>query len=300
MRIKSLAAKQASRRSSRVSAVSVDKEVSPPSSDAHAATSTSTALDDIEGGAHEASEDGEEEEGSDETTTGAGQHGDRGESGATTTTLRERALADELSSLSAAHASLSASMRAVTQECADLKSLTASLQDENESFQMLLSEQTFSKDFGKPGAAGGVLRRASIWTTDGIAENEDDERSSSDEEQDMDTASSRDVFEDAGDDVDVDQLVLESRGTGAPHSGALSSAPATPERPRRRASKARSSSGGEQAPQGALVDLAAELEAAQDAPDGEEQDERRKRAARQKRRIRSAAIPTDVEGVCLF
>lgn len=223
--------------------------------------------------------------------------------GATSTELALRA---QLDTLSTAHTSLSHTLRALQTEMADLKRVYQDLQEENESYEILLGERTLSGEVSRT----ELFRKSFQWGESGIdgeegvaaysgafgfaggleavgEEAEDAELglSSDDEEDDEDATDA------TGKDSDeVEKVLLESKGTGEADSVAV----ATDSGRKRR--KSRRSMQGSVSGAGGL-DLAAELEAAQKVDEMDEVDlarqkqreERRKKRAEEKEQKRKAA-----------
>ncbi|KAI5480396.1 hypothetical protein MNV49_000971 [Pseudohyphozyma bogoriensis] len=166
----------------------------------------------------------------------------------TAPTANELALQDQLATLTTAHTSLSTTLRALQTELSELKRVYQDLQEENESYEILLGEKTLN------GTVQGTefFRRNSLWNEDGMlpggglpsvgedsGEEEEEEESGSEEESEVE-------------DEDIEKVLLESQGTGSPNSGAVAAGTTGG---RRNTRKPKSSGGG--------LDLAAELEAAQ-------------------------------------
>ncbi|GAA6063970.1 hypothetical protein JCM10212_004780 [Sporobolomyces blumeae] len=258
-------------------------------------------------------------------------------------TATELALREQLDSLTTAHSSLTSTLRTLQTEMMDLKRVYQDLQEENESYEILLGEKTlsgevtgtdfFRKSFswgesGEAAANGGGAHGG--WSGFGFqggleAVGEEDLEDVSDEDDD---ASSTDGGTSDGqgggrDSEDVEKILLESKGTGSLHAGAVSAQ--DPSRRRRSSRRSRSialahakrdslaSSASGMGGLGGGLDLAAELEAAQkdeelDEIDQErkrekderrakrkEEKERKKREARAARRDGSQSMPVGIE-----
>ncbi|BGO98591.1 hypothetical protein RTBOTA2_003103 [Rhodotorula toruloides] len=212
--------------------------------------------------------------------------------GATSTELALRA---QLDTLSTAHSSLSHTLRALQTEMADLKRVYQDLQEENESYEILLGERTLSGEVSRT----ELFRKSFQWGESGIEgegenaaysgafgfaggleavgeEAEDAELMlSCDEEDDEDATGA------TGKDSDeVEKVLLESKGTGTADSVAV----ATDSGRKRR--KSRRSMQGSVSGAGGL-DLAAELEAAQKVDEMDEVDLERQKQREQRRKKRA-------------
>ncbi|GAA5927802.1 uncharacterized protein JCM15063_005998 [Sporobolomyces koalae] len=245
----------------------------------------------------------------------------------------ERALRAQLDSLSTAHGSLTTTLRTLQTEMTDLKRVYQDLQEENESYQILLGEKTlsgevtgtdfFRKSFSwgadvglespnnsnaltggfQPGWSGfgfqGGLEAVGEEDLDEIHESDSSESSDPDEDED-----------------DIEKILLESQGTGTVNSGAVSAqSPKTRRASRRTRSIALAHAKRDSSSVPALggLDLAAELEAAQhdqtlDEVEIErkrekedrknkkrEERERKKREARGAKRDGSQSMPIGIE-----
>lgn len=210
----------------------------------------------------------------------------------------ELALQDQLASLTTAHSSLTHTLRALQVELSDLKRVYQDLQEENESYEVLLGERTLNGE-----VRGSALFRQSFHWTDNaddgvesalnfgftggleaVGEEDVEELSSEEDSSEEDEGLIREA--DEMDEDEVERVLLESQGVGSESSGAVS-AGRTPRQGRRRSQLRRQrqqSSTGE----GGGMDLAAELEAA--SVDQDEQDRLdRKKAKKEARRQASMA-----------
>ncbi|GEM08376.1 hypothetical protein Rt10032_c05g2393 [Rhodotorula toruloides] len=225
-------------------------------------------------------------------------------SGASTST--EVALRAQLDTLTTAHSSLSHTLRALQTEMADLKRVYQDLQEENESYEILLGERTLSGEVSRT----ELFRKSFQWGESGI-EGEGETAAYSGafgfaggleavgeeaEEAELMLSSDEDEGEDeqtdaTGKDSDeVEKVLLESKGTGTADSVAV------PTESGRKRRKSRRSMQGSVSGVGGL-DLAAELEAAQKVDEMDEVDlerqkqreERRKKRMEEKEQKRQAA-----------
>lgn len=175
----------------------------------------------------------------------------------------ELALQDQLVSLTTAHSSLTNTLRTLQTEMADLKRVYQDLQEENESYEILLGEKTLNGEvrgtelfrqsfhWGESGEDGPPQGLGFLGGLEAVEEDD-----FSDLEGD---------FEDESGDEDDVERILEAKGTGSPDEGAV--AAGSEKRRGSKAKKARPSGG---------LDLAAELEAAQmDDTEAEEKEKRR-------------------------
>ncbi|GAA5889770.1 hypothetical protein JCM5296_002337 [Sporobolomyces johnsonii] len=211
-------------------------------------------------------------------------------------TATELALRAQLDSLSTAHTSLTTTLRTLQTEMADLKRVYQDLQEENESYEILLGEKTLSgevtgSDFfrrsftwGESGAEGPA---AGGWSGVGfeggleaVGEEELEDEDDS-EEEDSEGSDSDDVVgnkvavEDDGEgSEDIEAILLESKGTGSLNSGAVSATSPNPSRRRSRRQQSISIANAPHkkhaslpsagmVPSSSGLDLAAELEMAQ-------------------------------------
>lgn len=232
-------------------------------------------------------------------------------------TAQELALQDQLESLTTAHTSLTTTLRALQVEMTDLKRVYRNLQEENESYEVLLGEKTLNGDV----RGSDLFRRSFQWGEVGA----DGEEGDGDEgehafgflgglhpvgesnEEDYELSSEGEDEDERADEVDPNEL--RSPGTGSVHSGAVSvgNTPASPRQNRRRkslqsrggAGKSPRVSGDKKSPgkmaagsSAGGLDLAAELEAAEDGVDsaGEEIERRRAAKLEKKRRASKAAL----------
>ncbi|GAA5833063.1 hypothetical protein JCM5353_006762 [Sporobolomyces roseus] len=252
-----------------------------------------------------------------------------------TPTPNEISLRAQLDSLSTAHTSLTTTLRTLQTEMTDLKRVYQDLQEENESYEILLGEKTlsgevtgtdfFRKSFswgeggnvGSPngGVQGGWSGFGFQGGLEAVGEGEEDGLESEEEEY-SDSSDEEDGEE------DIEKILLESKGTGSVNSGAVSAQSPTRKRRSSRRSKSialahakRDSSAG--VGLGGGLDLAAELEMAQ--KEGEldeveiekkrekeekrlrkkEERERKKREARAARRDGSQSMPVGIEDLHL-
>ncbi|SCV70879.1 BQ2448_3641 [Microbotryum intermedium] len=198
-------------------------------------------------------------------------------------TANELALQEQLATLSTAHESLTVTLRTVQHELTDLKRVYQDLQEENESYEILLGEKTlngevrdtdlFKRSFQWEEAGGSTPLSEGLGFLGGLESVGEEEDISDDDEEDSEE---REL-----DDDEVELALLEAQGTGSPNSGAVQ----TKGRSRRRTKKRPSVESGA----GGGLDLAAELEMAQ-AVDQEE--EERKAAKLERRRASEARKAT--------
>ncbi|GAA5986470.1 hypothetical protein JCM10908_003766 [Rhodotorula pacifica] len=215
-------------------------------------------------------------------------------------TATELSLISQLESLTTAHDSLASSYRTLQTEMTDLKRVFQDLQEENESYEILLGERTLSGEvrdsqlFRSSAAwitsvSGGPGTEPLLSTLEERDEEEGDARASANEGVDSDG----DDSSDDGDD-DLERVLLESRGIGSPVSGAVAADPPSATRRPRPARSPRPETNG--AAHNGGLDLAAELKAAQqdDGLDEEEaerqreKEERRRRKRAERARLRKA------------
>lgn len=233
-------------------------------------------------------------------------------------TPNELALQDQLASLSTAHDSLTATLRTLQTEMADLKRVYQNVQEENESYEILLGEKTLNGEV----RGSDLFRRSFQWgdagedldehraghsfgflgglDTVGESNENDYELSSEGEEEDEDDATKYDAEEDDDDDPikaksaggEIQDILLDSRGTGSPRAGVVATNEPSPRRGgARRASKKRPPINSDVPKSGSGLDLAAELEAAQaDNGSADEVTEQTKATKFDKRRASKAAL----------
>ncbi|BGP31250.1 hypothetical protein JCM10296v2_003014 [Rhodotorula toruloides] len=214
--------------------------------------------------------------------------------GASTST--ELALRAQLDTLSTAHSSLSHTLRALQTEMADLKRVYQDLQEENESYEILLGERTlsgevsrtelFRKSFqwgesGIEGEEGVVAYSGAFGFAGGLEavgeEAEDGELMLSSDEEDDD----EDATDATGKDSDeVEKVLLESKGTGLAESIAVVTDSGRKRRKSRRSMQGSVSGAGG-------LDLAAELEAAQKVDEMDEVDLERQKQREERRKKRT-------------
>lgn len=160
----------------------------------------------------------------------------------------------------------------------DLKRVYQDLQEENESYEILLGERTLNGEvrgtelfrqsfqWGESGEEGPAHGLGFLGGLEAVGEGDEDDFSDLEGESDED-------------EDDVDRILLESKGVGSPNEGAVSAGAST-RRGSRQASKKKRPSGG--------LDLAAELEAAQMEDSDAEEKERKKQAKLERRRASQA------------
>lgn len=182
-------------------------------------------------------------------------------------------LRSHFDSLSTSYDSLSSTLRTLQVELTDIKRVNINLMEQNESYEILLSEKTFSGEL----MGHGVFKNS--WASDGLSIGdlqiplEDVEEANEEDEGDYDDEES---FSDAGnfedDDEAVERVLLESQGMGSRNAGAVQAAPSAA-RPRKKK---------ESPVPGPGLNLAAELDRAKEMED-EEEVERRQRKIRRKK-----------------
>lgn len=204
-------------------------------------------------------------------------------------TPAELALQDQLVSLTTAHDSLSSTLRTLQTEMSDLKRVYQDLQEENESYEILLGEKTLNGEvrgselfrqsfhWGESGEDGPAQGLGFLGGLEAVGEGDEDDFSDLEGEDDYDT----------GEEDDVDRILLESRGVGSPNSGAV--AAGTSSRRNSRQTKKKRPSGG--------LDLAAELEAAQMEDSEAEEIKRKKQAKLERRRASQARRQSAAQGM---
>ncbi|KAK4698848.1 hypothetical protein P7C70_g7423, partial [Phenoliferia sp. Uapishka_3] len=184
--------------------------------------------------------------------------------------LSEIALQDQLVSLTTAHSSLTSTMRTLQVELSELKRVYQDLQEENESYEILLGEKTLNGEV----RGTDLFRRSSLWmeesgtsprVLDMVEEDEHDDEGAEGE------GSDEEEEDEEEEEMDVEAVLLETQGIGSKNSGAVS-AGATEGTKRKRPVK--SSGGG--------LDLAAELEAAQMVQEDEPE---KKKKSKKKRTV---------------
>ncbi|GAA6016061.1 hypothetical protein JCM10207_004428 [Rhodosporidiobolus poonsookiae] len=254
----------------------------------------------------------------------------------------ELSLRAQLDSLTTAHASLTTTLRALQTEMGDLKRVYRDLQEENESYEILLGEKTlsgeltgsdlFRKSFqwgeggaGAPGAGGGGGQwNAAFGFAGGLeAVGEEDGEdafgqrgglagelgelpSSSDDGDSASDASDSDRDDDDDDEAhhsagSVEQVLLESEGTGRADSGAVAAQSSPLRRKSRRTDSLAIANGARRTSAGSLdgldlggavgalggpgggLDLGAELEKAREEEEMDVVQERKKRERDERR-----------------
>ncbi|GAA5919438.1 hypothetical protein JCM1841_002390 [Sporobolomyces salmonicolor] len=233
-------------------------------------------------------------------------------------TATELALRAQLDSLSTAHTSLTTTLRTLQTEMTDLKRVYQDLQEENESYEILLGEKTLSgevtaSDFFRRsytwGDSGGNSSAAGGWSGFGFeggleAVGEEELEDGDDSEEDSEGSDSdgavgeKVTVEDDGEgSEDIEAILLESKGTGSLNSGAVSATSPNPSRrrSRRQASiavanaphkKHTSLPSAGMVPSSSGLDLAAELEMAQKTEEMDEVDQEQKREREERRKRR--------------
>ncbi|GAA5970673.1 hypothetical protein JCM3765_005263 [Sporobolomyces pararoseus] len=222
----------------------------------------------------------------------------------------ELSLQSQLDTLQTAHSSLSTSLRTLQTEMTDLKRVYKDLQEENESYEILLGEKTLSgevtgTDFFRKsfswgeggtldgGGGGGVDgRNGNAWTGFGFQgglEAVGEEDGDLDVEEDDEESESESESEEEGEEEDIEKILLESKGTGSIGSGAVSAQSSTTKRRSSRRSRSialahakRHSTSFVPSLSGGL-DLAAELEAAQKEEELDEVEIEKKREKEERR-----------------
>ncbi|GJN89683.1 hypothetical protein Rhopal_002670-T1 [Rhodotorula paludigena] len=222
-------------------------------------------------------------------------------------TPAELSLRAQLDSLTTAHSSLSATLHKLQAEMADLKRVYQDVQEQNESYEILLGEKTLSGEM----RGTALFRQSFSWGESGIDGPEGDHAKWSgafgfaggldavgeegelplgvEEEDDDSTESEGEQDQGAKDSEDIERVLLESRGTGSPNSGAVAAEKVNKRKRSPRLPKTSAGSAG-----GGGLDLAAELEMAQEHDDLDEveierqreKDERRKKRREEKARKR--------------
>ncbi|ORY91517.1 hypothetical protein BCR35DRAFT_349332 [Leucosporidium creatinivorum] len=204
-------------------------------------------------------------------------------------TPAELALQDQLASLTTAHDSLSSTLRTLQTEMSDLKRVYQDLQEENESYEILLGEKTLNGEvrgselfrqsfhWGESGEDGPSQGLGFLGGLEAVGEGDEEDFSDLEGEDDYDS----------DEEDDVDRILLESRGVGSSNSGAV--AAGTSSRRNSRQTKKKRPSGG--------LDLAAELEAAQMEDSEAEEIERKKQAKLERRRASQARRQSAAQGM---
>lgn len=164
-------------------------------------------------------------------------------------------------------------MRTLQVELSELKRVYQDLQEENESYEILLGEKTLNGEVRDT----DFFRRSSLWGDELVPAHSELEpvgelHESGGEEDGEEDEDEDEEDEDEGE-VDVDAFLLESQGTGSFNSGAVAAGP--PSGGRRKRPIAKSNGGG--------LDLAAELEAAQIADQEEKEPERKKKQTKKEK-----------------
>ncbi|BGP15177.1 hypothetical protein JCM10213_008683 [Rhodosporidiobolus nylandii] len=240
-----------------------------------------------------------------------------------TPSANEVALRAQLDSLSTAHSSLTSTLRTLQTEMADLKRVYQDLQEENESYEILLGEKTlsgevtgtelFRKSFqwgeaGGDGSSGGGAWNAGFGFAGGLEAVGEEGEDAFGAAGELAASSSSESSDDSTDDDDedgsvaagqtseeIDRILLESTGTGSLDSGAVGTAGrrsrrtdslqiANSARSATSRPNARGSLGGAVAATAGGLDLAAELEAANEREGEDEVREERRRVREEKRR----------------
>ncbi|GAA5975199.1 hypothetical protein JCM5350_000180 [Sporobolomyces pararoseus] len=224
----------------------------------------------------------------------------------TSPTPLELSLQSQLDTLQTAHSSLSTTLRTLQTEMTDLKRVYKDLQEENESYEILLGEKTlsgevtgtdfFRKSFswGEGGTVeGGGAGNGNAWTGFGFqggleAVGEEDGDFEVDEEEE-DSESESEGEEEEEEEEDIEKILLESKGTGSIGSGAVSAQSSSNKRRSSRRNRSialahakRDSTSFVPSLSGGL-DLAAELEAAQKEEELDEVEIEKKREKEEKR-----------------
>ena len=235
----------------------------------------------------------------------------------------ELALRDQLDTLTTAHSSLSSTLHKLQVEMADLKRVYQDVQEQNESYEVLLGERTLSGEV----RTTALFRQSFSWGESGLAGGDDgdwhhhggagaagDVKYASafgfaggldpvGEEGELPLSSEEELSsdgEDGDEDEDeIERVLLESKGVGSPHSGAVAA-----ERAERRRSRHAAKRASVVAAAGGGLDLAAELEAAAEQDEVDEgaaerlraKEERRDKRQEDKRRKKAAASQQQRDG----
>ncbi|KAM0745742.1 hypothetical protein T439DRAFT_384060 [Meredithblackwellia eburnea MCA 4105] len=191
----------------------------------------------------------------------------------------ELALQEQLATLTTAHSSLTSTLRTLQNELSELKRVYQDLQEENESYEILLGEKTLNGEV----QGSEFFRRNSFWNEDmfaaptaalaAVGEEGEPSGSGSDGE-----GSEEEEGDDEKEELDVEAVLLETQGTGTPNSGAVSAG--TPSGKRKKLKKTSGGGGG--------LDLAAELEAAQWVNEDEEETPKKKKKKSRKQRLEAS------------
>lgn len=178
----------------------------------------------------------------------------------------ELALQDQLATLTTAHSSLTSTLRTLQVELSELKRVYQDLQEENESYEILLGEKTLNGEVRD----SDLFRRSSLWSNDESFKSPDlgNQLDSVGEEQE--DASDDESSEDDDEEMDVEAVLLETQGIGSPNAGAV--AAGEPSGKRKRPAPRSSGGGG--------LDLAAELEAAQNVQEDESEKKKKPKKKR--------------------
>ncbi|GAA6054122.1 hypothetical protein JCM3770_003206 [Rhodotorula araucariae] len=218
----------------------------------------------------------------------------------------ELSLRAQLDTLTTAHSSLSSTLHKLQAEMSDLKRVYQDVQEQNESYEILLGEKTLSGEV----RTTALFRQSFSWGESGLGDDDDplggappggvasggafgfaggldpvgeegelplssDEALSTDGEGDADDP--------ARDSDDVDPGLLDSDGAHSATSGALTTSRAARRRSRREASLASAAPGGGGS---GGIDLAAELEAAVQHADLSADEAERRRGKEERRQQR--------------
>lgn len=156
----------------------------------------------------------------------------------------------------------------------DLKRVYQDLQEENESYEILLGERTLS----------GEVRDSSLFQTSAAGEEAsgatgplEPVREHVEDDTDDSASTTTDAVSTADSSEDIEQMILESKGVGRLDAGAVAARRGEPPRRSPRLNS-RSEAGGE------TLDLAAELASAERADEAEEEEQQRHRRREEKRR----------------
>ncbi|GAA5923766.1 hypothetical protein JCM3775_000499 [Rhodotorula graminis] len=237
----------------------------------------------------------------------------------------ELALRDQLDTLTTAHSSLSSTLHKLQVEMADLKRVYQDVQEQNESYEVLLGERTLSGEV----RTTALFRQSFSWGESGLAGGDDGDwhhgggggtAATGDvkyasafgfaggldpvgEEGELPLSSDEELSSDGGelddDDDEIERVLLESKGVGSPHSGAVAAERAERRRSRHAAKRASVVAGA-----GGGLDLAAELEAAAEQTEVDEgaaerlraKEERRDKRQEERRRKKAAASQQQRDG----
>lgn len=183
-------------------------------------------------------------------------------------TLELETLQEQLTSLTVAHDSLGTSFRAAQIELRDVKRLYNDVQEENESYELLLAERTMN----------GELRSSALFRQSWTETEEEDQNASNRGLESVGETSDEELEDEDQDDEDTAQQAISS----SPEIH-INSLPTQHHEPRTRRRKISSRTITRETPSGGM-DLAAELEAAQLA-DGEgdyESEEKKKKKLNRK------------------